>query len=92
LRSREEKVREEFRKQLLLVAGFKQEEIQKMDVMSKSDEEFQAMVRERLVGTAMNNSAKQRVINLDEVEDHLAKGWEYVASLSNGKAIMRIPS
>ena len=29
--TREEKVREEFRKQLLLVAGFKQDEIEKMD-------------------------------------------------------------
>ena len=43
--TREEKVREEFRKQLLLVAGFKQEEIERMDMISKSDEEFQGLVR-----------------------------------------------
>jgi len=42
----EEKVKESFRKQLLLVAGFKQEEIEKMDVLNLSDEEFQKMVRE----------------------------------------------
>jgi hypothetical protein len=41
--TREEKVREEFRKQLLLVAGFKQEEIERMDMISKSDEEFQGL-------------------------------------------------
>jgi len=90
--SREEKVREEFRKQLLLVAGFKQDEIEKMDAMSKSDEEFQGLVRERLLGKMANNGTKQKVIDLDEVEDHVAKGWEFVASLSNGKAIMKIPS
>ncbi len=90
--TREEKVREEFRKQLLLVAGFKQEEIEKMDVMSKSDDEFQGLVRERLLGKMANNGTKQKVIDLDEVEDHVAKGWEFVASLSNGKAIMKIPS
>ena len=90
--SREEKVREEFRKQLLLVAGFKQDEIEKMDAMSKSDEEFQGLVRERLLGKMANNGTKQKVIDLDEVEDNVAKGWEFVASLSNGKAIMKIPS
>jgi hypothetical protein len=90
--TRERKIREEFRKQLLLVAGFKQEDIEKMDVMGKSDEEFQSMVRERLAGMTANNGAKQKVIDLDEVEEHLAKGWEFVASLSNDKAIMRIPS
>ena len=90
--TREEKVREEFRKQLLLVAGFKQDEIEKMDVMSKSDEEFQGLVRERLLGKMANNGARQKVIDLGEVEDHVANGWEFVATLSNDKAIMRTPS
>jgi len=90
--TREEKVREEFRKQLLLVAGFKQDEIEKMDVMSKSDEEFQSLVRERLLGKMTNNGASQKVVDLDEVESHIAMGWEFVSSLSNGKVIMRIPS
>jgi hypothetical protein len=90
--TRKEKVREEFRKQLLLVAGFKQDETEKMDVMSKSDDEFQGLVRERLLGKMANNGARQKVINLDEVEDHVASGWEFVATLSNDKAIMRIPS
>jgi FKBP-type peptidyl-prolyl cis-trans isomerase (trigger factor) len=91
-RTSEEKLKEEFRKQLLLVAGFKQEEVEKMDVMSKSDEEFQGLVRERLLGKMANNGASQKVIDLDEVENHLAMGWEFVAPLSNGKAIMKIPS
>jgi hypothetical protein len=90
--TREEKVREEFRKQLLLVAGFKQDEIEKMDVMSKSDDEFQGLVRERLLGKMTNNGASQKVVDLDEVEKHVAMGWEFVASLSNGKAIMKLPS
>jgi hypothetical protein len=90
--TREEKVREEFRKQLLLVAGFKQEEIERMDMISKSDEEFQGLVRERLLGKMANNGARQKVIDLGEVEDHVVKGWEFVAALSNGKAIVRVPS
>jgi len=41
---------EEFRRQLLLVAGFTSEEIDKIDVSGLSDEEFQEIVRKRLVG------------------------------------------
>ena len=44
------------------------------------------------MGKMAYNGARQKVINLDEVEDHVADGWEFVASLSNDKAIMRIPS
>ena len=91
-RTSEEKIKEEFRKQLLVVAGFKQEEMEKIDVMSKSDEEFQSMVREKLLGAMANNGARQKVIDLDEVEKHVAMGWEFVAQLSNDKAIMKIPS
>jgi len=91
-RTSEEKLKEEFRKQLLLVAGFKQEEVEKMDVMSKSDEEFQGLVRERLLGKMANNGAKQKVISLSEVEKHVRMGWEFVAPLSNDRAIMKLPS
>lgn len=91
-RTSEDKIKEEFRKQLLLVAGFKQEEMEKIDVISKSDEEFQSMVKGKLLGAMANNGAKQKVIDLDEVEKHVAMGWEFVAQLSNDKAIMRIPS
>lgn len=38
--TREEKVKESFRKQLLLVAGFRQEEIEKIDFATISDEKF----------------------------------------------------
>ncbi|MBS7656281.1 site-specific integrase [Candidatus Bathyarchaeota archaeon] len=87
----EEKVKESFRKQLLLVAGFKKEEIEKMDLLSLSDEEFQSMVRQKLLGTMINNGAKQKVVGINEVEAYLSQGWEFVASLPNNKAIMKIP-
>ncbi|MEM3393212.1 MAG: site-specific integrase [Candidatus Bathyarchaeia archaeon] len=89
--SSEEKVKESFRKQLLLVAGFKKEEIEKMDLLSLSDEEFQSMVRQKLLGAMINNGAKQKVVGINEVEAYLSQGWEFVASLPNNKAIMKIP-
>jgi hypothetical protein len=63
-----------------------------MDVMSKSDEEFQGLARERLLGKMANNGARQKVISLSEVEKHVRMGWEFVAPLSNDRAIMKLPS
>jgi len=47
-----EKLVEEFRKQLLLVAGFSQDEISRIEVTDLTDEEFQNLVRKRLLENA----------------------------------------
>jgi len=86
----EERVKEEFRRQLLLVAGFKPEEVSKMDLLSIEDEEFQEMVRRRLLGAMVNNGATQKVVDVNELEKFLAQGWEFIAALPNNKAIIRV--
>jgi hypothetical protein len=88
----EEKLRGSFRKQLLLVAGFTQAELDKMDVPSMSDEELQNIVRKRLLGGQVANGASQKVVNVGEANDYLAKGWEYVAKLSNNKVVIKMNS
>jgi hypothetical protein len=88
----EEKLRGSFRKQLLLVAGFTQEELDKMDVPSMSDEELQNIVRKRLLGVQVANGASQKVVSVGEANDYLAKGWEYVAKLSNNKVVIKMNS
>jgi integrase len=85
-------VKNELKTQLLMVAGFKEEEIGKMDLSKTSDEEFQKLVRERLLGTMANNGNHQKVIPLNEVENFLTKGWEYVAALPDGKAVLKLPN
>lgn len=70
----EEKLTQAFRKQLLLVAGFKQDEVDKMDVPSLDDERLQEIVRKRLLGVSAENSVKQKVVNIDEAEEYLSKG------------------
>ncbi|MEM2904688.1 MAG: hypothetical protein QW587_02995 [Candidatus Bathyarchaeia archaeon] len=49
-------------------------------------------MRRRLLGAMVNNGARQKVIRLAEVERHVTDGWEFVAALPDGKAIMRTPS
>jgi len=80
-----------FKKELLLVAGYSQEEIDSMNLATTSDEEFNAKIREKLLGIMTNNGAKQKVVAVGEVEKHLAQGWEFVATIPNKKAILKLP-
>jgi len=54
-----EKILLELRRQLLLVAGFTSEEIDKMDISSLSDEDFQEIIRKRLL-CEQGDCGKQR--------------------------------
>jgi hypothetical protein len=87
----EEKIKETFKKQLLSVAGFNEEEVAKYDVANMTDEELHSLVRQRLLGVMTKNGNRQRVIPLSDVENYLGNGWEYVASLPNERAIIRMP-
>jgi hypothetical protein len=88
----EEKLRDSFRKQILLVAGFGQEEVDKMDLPSMSDEELQSLVRKKLLGAPTSDSGKQKVVSIHEANGYLEKGWEYVAKLSNNKVVIKMNS
>jgi len=86
----EDELRQAFRKQLLLVAGFRKDEVDKMDLFAMSDEEIQSIIRQKLLGEK-ENDCKQKVIAISEVERFLEKGWEYVATLPNKKVIIKFP-
>jgi len=87
----EEKLKEAFKKQLLLVAGFKEEETSGIDFADMSDEEFQDLIRQKLAGIMQNNGNNQKVIELKDVEKYISEGWEFVAALPNDKAIVKMP-
>lgn len=88
----EEKLRSSVRKQLLLAAGLSKEELEKMDVASITVEELQNAVRNRLLGGQPTNGASQKVVSIDEANDFLEKGWEYVDKLPNNKVIVKLSS
>ena len=87
----EEKIKETFKKQLLAVAGFSEEEAAKYDVADMSDEELHNMVRQRLLGVMAKNGSRQKVVAVRDVERYVSEGWEYVASMPNDRAIIKIP-
>jgi len=88
----EEQIKKAFKKELLLVAGYSNEDVEAMNLDEMSDEELRSKIREKLLGMMANNGAKQRVVTVDDVDDYLAKGWEFVAALPKSKVIMRTPS
>jgi hypothetical protein len=88
--TREEKLRESFRKQLLPVAGFSQEEVEKMDLSSIGDEQLQTIIRERILGKREGDCGTQKVVSVDDVDEYLEQGWEFVATLPNDKAIIKL--
>jgi len=54
----EERLRQAFRKQLLLVAGFNQDEVEKMDISSMNDEGLQTIIRKRLLGEKISDCSQ----------------------------------
>ena len=74
----------------MLVAGFSGEELEGLD-LSMGDEEFQETVRRKLLNSMVNNGNNQRVVRLEDVEDFLSRGWNYVAKLNDEKAVIKLP-
>jgi predicted phosphodiesterase len=67
-----------------------------MHIEELNDQMLQAKLKEKLLmvnGNGDKNDdkkVKQKVVSLDEVEAYIESGWEYVAQLPNGKAIVRL--
>ncbi len=85
-----------FRRQILIVAGLTEEEVDKMDLVGMSDADLQRIVRERLVGASSANGngrangSRQKVVRLTAVEAYLEQGWEWVAPLPDERAVLRL--
>jgi hypothetical protein len=87
----EEQIKRTFSEQFLLVAGFQKEDVEKMNLDEMSNEELQSLVRQRLSGMMANNGSRQKVIPVKEVKSYIGQGYEYVASLPDSEAIVKVP-
>ena len=87
----EEQIKKTFNEQFLLVAGFQKEDIEKMSLDEMSSEELQSLVRQKLAGMMANNGSRQKVIPVREVKSYIGQGYEYVASLPDSEAIVKVP-
>jgi hypothetical protein len=87
----EDQMKKAVKEQFLLVAGFNKEEVEQMNLAEMSDEELQSKVRQKLLGVMSNNGSRQKVISINDVKSYLNQGFEYVNSLPNGEAIVKMP-
>ena len=76
--------------QLLSAVGYKQEEIDKIDLTNVSNEDFQQLLRDKVAGAMSDNGAKQKVISVSDIEQYISDGYDFEAVLPNGKAVMRL--
>jgi len=87
---KEEEITKSFKKQLLLVAGFKNSEIDD-NQLGLGDEEFQKLVRGKLLKSMENNGVKQKIIPSAHIENYITQGWEFVSNLPDDRAVIRVP-
>ncbi len=79
------------KKQLLIISGYTEDDIGKIDINNISDDDFQKMLKDKLMGAMMNNGSKQKLIDVNDIEAYLNRGYEFQATLPNGKVVMKLP-
>jgi site-specific recombinase XerD len=87
----EDNARLYLQQQLLSAVGYRQDEIDKMDLADISTEDFQKLLRDKVAGAMTSNGSKQKLVPMNEIEKLLGEGYEFQAVLPNGKAIMKMP-
>lgn len=100
----EDEVEKKFRTQLLLMAGFNQEEIQEKNLLNLNAEEITRMAREKLFGMntrdisdqiqkdkkELSGSHKQKVVSMDLIEQYIDNGFVVKMALGNDRAIVEL--
>ncbi|MCL4480773.1 MAG: site-specific integrase, partial [Candidatus Thermoplasmatota archaeon] len=101
----EDEVEKKFRTQLLLMAGFSEQEIQDKNLLNLTAEEITRMAREKLLGMnrgdishqiekdkqELSKSHKQKVVPIDLIEEYINNGFVVKMALGNDRAIVEMP-
>ena len=87
----EDNARLYLQQQLLSAVGYRQDEIDKMNLADLNTEDFQKILRDKVAGAMASNGSKQKLVPMNEIEKLLGEGYEFQAVLPNGKAIMKMP-
>ena len=87
----EENARLYLQQQLLSAVGYRQDEIDKMNLADLNTEDFQKLLRDKVAGAMASNGSKQKLVPMNDIEKLLSEGYEFQAVLPNGKAIMKMP-
>ena len=101
----EDEVEKKFRTQLLIMAGFSEQDIQDKNLLNMTAEEITKLAREKLFGMnsrdisaqiqkdkqELNGSHKQKVVSIDIIEEYINSGFVVKMTLGNDKVIVELP-
>lgn len=74
------------------VMGYSQDRIDQLDLASMSNEEFQNLVKNGILGNITGNGSRQKIVSEKEIEKYMNDGYEVFTTLPSGKIVMKLPS
>ena len=87
----EDKNKVEISKYVLRASGVSQEEMDKLDVENMEEVDVMDYLRKKIKDSLTENGNRQKVIPIVSVEEYIQSGWEYISSLPDDRAIMKLP-
>ncbi len=84
-------IKKDVRSGILSALGYPQDKIDQLDLSSMSNEDFQRIVRNQIVGTITGNGTKQKIISEQDLEKYMQQGYEVFTTLPSGKIVMKLP-
>ena len=98
IKTQEENLTEKLREYTLTIFettfNTKLKKEKKEELMKLSTENFEEELRRistKRKKEILNNGNTQKIITINEIEKYINQGWEFITTLPNGKAIIRIP-
>jgi hypothetical protein len=89
---KEKEITDMLKKQLLKIMGYSDKDIEKMKLDEISEETFNERIRERLSSSKdkdNNLKSQQMVVAMNEINNYLNSGWQYVTTLPNERVIVQ---
>jgi hypothetical protein len=82
-----------FNRQFLTMAGYGEEEIEKMgDLSQLAPQQIQEMIQKKsMQSLGLNGNGHQKVVPIGDVKNWILEGWEFVQQLPDGEAVVKLP-
>ncbi len=89
----QDEVKKGFRVEFLSsVMGFAQDKIDRLDLANMSNEEFQNLVKNGILGNITGNGTRQKIVTEKELGKYMEQGYEVFTTLPSGKIVVKLPS
>ena len=83
--------KEKFLRMMFRSKGMSKDDIENHDLDSLSEEEMMSIVEELDQKAAKSNGRPQKIVSMDEAEELIEEGWEYIRDWTKGRVILKAP-